>query len=165
MNKPPVLIIAVLVLAGCGASGASFKQEAIESLGENETIIYIYRPDTLVGIINFDVSFLHLNGKSLGRIRIGGYLPIVVSQGVYDISTTESMFGNDTGKILAQAKFEVKPGPPVYLRYTEDFEHFIPLVIDNFAIVSYSGAYRFELVSPEEAMPEISKTELLETME
>src|SRR5262245_39592664 len=47
--------------------------------------LYIYRPTTIIGIANFDVPFLHLNGKRLTRIQIGGHLSISVPPGKHKL--------------------------------------------------------------------------------
>src|SRR5258705_12333858 len=64
--------LAVLVLlAGCGATGTEFKPELNKPDG-NHALLYVYRPDTIIGVGNADVPFIHLDGQRLARIRIGG---------------------------------------------------------------------------------------------
>ena len=90
-----------LLLCGCVASGQQFKLEAKPD--SNRALLYVYRPATIIGIGNPDVPFIHLDGRRLGRIRIGGYLAIPISPGRHKLTTTESLLGNDIGRIRGDA--------------------------------------------------------------
>src|SRR5262245_66510299 len=59
--------------------------------------LYVYRPSTIIGIGNLDVPFLHLDGKLLTRIRIGGHLSVSVSPGRHQPRNTELLLGIDRG--------------------------------------------------------------------
>jgi uncharacterized protein DUF2846 len=124
--------------------------------------LYVYRPNTIIGIGNLDVPFLHLDGKLLTRIRIGGHLSVSVSPGKHKLTTTESLFGSDTGKIRGQAIITVPPGATLYLRYTEGFGTFVPIPLPQGVLVVSSGQFRFEAVARPEALVEISGTQPLE---
>lgn len=124
--------------------------------------LYIYRPNTIIGIGNFDVPFLHLDGKRLTRIRIGGHLSVSVSPGKHKLTTTESLFGSDTGKIRGQAIVAAPPGSTLYLRYTEGFGSFVPIPLPQGVLVVSSGQFRFEAVPKSEALAEISGTQPLQ---
>jgi len=156
--KAPLLLVSALITA-CGASGPQFKPEATSA---SDVSLYIYRPDTMVGIINFDVPFIHLNDTLLTRIRIGGYLVKRVAPGKHKLTTTESLFGSDTGKVRGETTFEAGAGSPVYLRYTEQFKKVTPIVLPNVVVISSTGDYRFELVDEETALSELRETERLE---
>jgi hypothetical protein len=116
-----------------------------------KTFIYVYRETSLIGIANFDVSFLHVDGRRLARISMGGFLPIAVSPGQHTLTTTQSLFGSDTGKLLAQATVTLPPGAIMYLRYSEGYKSFVPVVVPGFVAVLSSHYYRFERVPGPEA--------------
>lgn len=119
-------------------------------------LIYVYRQTSLIGIANFDVPFLHINGRQLGRISMGGYIPITVSPGQHKVTTTESLFGGDTGKVRGQAIVTVPAGATVYLRYSETFKTFEPIVLPKGVFVNSTGNYRFEPVAASTAKSEMS---------
>ena len=104
----------------------------------------------------FDVPFLHIDGRQLTRIRMGGYVPIAVSPGQHKLTTTESLFGSDTGKIRGQAIVTVPAGATVYLRYSETFKTFEPVALPKGVYVNSTGNYRFEPVAASEAKSEMS---------
>jgi hypothetical protein len=85
-RKLAATLTTVLLLSGCGASGQQFKAEV--NPDSNRALLYVYRPSTLIGIGNADVPFLHLDGRRLARIRIGGYLAIPISPGRHKLTTT-----------------------------------------------------------------------------
>src|SRR5438105_1326680 len=114
-------------LAGCGATGSQFNPQANKP-GPNTALVYVYRPQTLIGIGNPDVPITHLDKHRLARIRIGGSLAIPVSPGRHTLTTTESLLGSDTGKIRGETVFSVPAGTTLYLRYTESFKTFVPIV-------------------------------------
>ena len=109
-----------------------------------------------------DVPFIHLDGRRLTRIRIGGHLSVSVSPGQHKLTTTESLFGSDTGRIRGQAVFSVPAGTTLYLRYTEGFKTIAPIVLPKGAFLVSSGNYRFEAVLKSEALAEIANTQALE---
>ncbi len=150
-------LVALLQLSGFEASA----QQSTAS-GSSAARLYVYRPSTIIGIGNLDVPFLHLDGKRLTRIRIGGHLSVSVSPGKRKLTTTESLLGSDTGKIRGQAIVTVPPGATLYLRYTEGFGTFVPIPLPQGAVVLSSGQYRFEAISKSEAIVEMSGSQPLE---
>jgi len=154
--------LAVLVLlAGCGATGTEFKPELNKPDG-NHALLYVYRPDTIIGVGNADVPFIHLDGQRLARIRIGGYLAIPASTGRHKLTTTESLLGKDTGKVRGQTTVAAPAGATVYLRYTEGFKRITPIALPAGVFVETTGEYRFEFVPAAEAALEMAKTKALE---
>lgn len=147
-----------MLLTGCGASGQQFNAGALKP-APGRALVYVYRPSTIVGIGNADVPFLHLNGRRLTRIRIGGYFATSISPGSHKITTTESLLGNDTGKIRGAATFTAKPNSTVYLRYTEGFSSMVPIVAPKGALLLSTGYFRFESVPKDEALAELADTQ------
>lgn len=154
-----VSFVLILLLTACGASGPQFK--AAPPASKYDVLIYVYRPNTMIGIINFDVPFIHLDGNLLTRIRIGGYLARRVAPGRHTLSTTESLFGRDTGKVRGETIFEAGPGATVYLRYTEHFKTITPIILPNAVFISSTGDFRFEMVDEPTALQELAETEQL----
>jgi hypothetical protein len=150
-------LVALLQLLGFAASAQQRTGPSSQAAR-----LHVYRPSTLIGIGNLDVPFLHLDGKRLTRIRIGGRLSISVSPGKHRLTTTESLLGSDTGKIRGQAIVTVPPGATLYLRYTEGFGSFVPILLPKGVLVVSSGQFRFEAVPKSEALTEISGTQPLE---
>jgi hypothetical protein len=160
-NQLTAVIIAVLSLLGSAASSAQ-DQPGLNKPNGNRTLLYVYRPFTLIGIANFDVPFIHLDGQRLTRIRIGGHLVIPISPGRHKLTTTESLLGSDTGRVRGETTFSTPAGSTLYLRYTESFKTFGPIVLPGGAFVESSGNYRFEPVAKSEALVELAKTKPLE---
>lgn len=150
-----------LLLSGCGASGEQFKLGAIKP-PPGRALLYVYRPGTIVGIGNADVAFLHLDGKRLARIRIGGYLAVPISPGQHKVKTTESLLGSDTGKIRAETTFSAQAGSTVYLRYTEGFSSFVPIMLPKTTVVLSSMYFRFEPVPERQALADLAETQAIE---
>jgi hypothetical protein len=156
-----VALLSMLLLSGCGATGTQFRAETIK-LNANSALLYVYRPPALLGIGNADVPIMHLDGRRLTRIRIGGYLALPISPGRHKLITTESLLGSDTGKIRGETTFSVPPGSTLYLRYTESFRTFVPIPLPVGVVVISSGDFRFEFVPEAEAMAELANTKTLE---
>ena len=144
-----VLIVALL-LVGPKLTSAQ-PVSGIQQQNQPKTLIYVYRETSLIGIANFDVSFLHVDGRRLTRISMGGFIPIAVSPGQHTLTTTQSLFGSDTGKLRAKATVTVPPGAIMYLRYSEGYKSFLPVVVPGFVAVLSSHYYRFERVPRSEA--------------
>jgi len=155
-----LLALATLSVVVCEASAQD--QPAQTKPGGNSTRIYVYRPFTMIGIANFDVPFIHLDGRRLTRIRIGGYLVVPISPGRHKLTTTESLLGGDTGRVRGETTFTAPAGSTLYFRYTEGFKTFVPIVLPHGAFVESSGSFRFEPVQKSEALAELANTKPLE---
>jgi hypothetical protein len=156
-----VVLAAALLLTGCGASGEQFKVGALKPTA-GRALVYVYRPSTFVGIANSEVAFLHLDGRRLARIRIGGYLAVPVSPGQHKVTTTQSAGDADTGKVLSERSFSVHAGSTVYLKYTEGFSSFVPIILPKTAVVLSSLYHRFDAVPEREALAELAETQALQ---
>jgi hypothetical protein len=155
-------LAAVVLLAGCGASGEQFKVGAMKP-PSGRALLYVYRPSTLVGIGNPEVAFLHLDGRRLARIRIGGYLAVPVSPGQHKVTTTKSQGDSDSGNVLSEKSFSARAGSTVYLKYTEGFSTFVPIILPNTALVLSSTYHQFDVVPEREALTELAQTQSLHT--
>jgi hypothetical protein len=149
------------LLFGCVATGAQFKPEANKP-SVYGALLYVYRPYTLIGTANADVPIMHLDGQRMTRIRIGGYLNVPISAGQHKLTTHESLLGSDTGRVRGETRFSVRAGSTLYLRYTECFKTFVPIVLPVGVVVISSGDYRFEYVPEVEALAELANTKPLE---
>jgi hypothetical protein len=153
--------VMLILLAGCGATGTQFKPELIKADG-NRALLYVYRPDTIIGVGNADVPFIHLDGRRLTRIRIGGYLATPVSAEKHKLTTTESLLGKDTGKVRGETTFAAPAGSTIYLRYAEAFKRITPIALPTGIFVESTGNYRFDYVPEVDALVEIAKTKALD---
>ena len=163
MMRTGVTSVAFAILSTflCEPSRAQ-DQPAQPKPGGNSTQIYVYRPFTVLGIANLDVPFIHLDGRLLTRIRIGGHLVVSVPPGKHKLTTTESLLGSDTGRVRGETTFTVPSGATLYFRYTEGFKTFVPIVLPHGAFVESSGSFRFEPVRKAEALAELANTKPLE---
>lgn len=109
-----------------------------------------------------DVPFIHLDGRRLTRIRIGGHFVVPVSTATHKLATTESFLGSDTGKLRGETKFSAPAGSTVYLRYTESFGSATAITLPKGGFLETSGDFRFESVPEPEALAAIAKTKPLE---
>jgi Protein of unknown function (DUF2846) len=160
-NRIAAALIAVFSFVGCAVSGPQLQAEPSKPDG-GRALLYVYRRFTLIGIANPDVPIIHLDGRRLTRIRIGGYFVIPISTGRHKLTTTESLFGGDTGRVRGEATFAAPAGSTLYLRYTESFKSFAPVVLPKGAFFESSGDYRFESVPASEALGELASTKPLE---
>ena len=148
-------VTVAVLLFGLQLTNAQPVGSAQKSPGE-KALIYVYRETSIIGIANFDVSFLHVDGRRVTRISMGGYIPITVSPGQHKLMTTQSLFGSDTGKIRGQATVMVPAGATMYLRYSEGYKSFVPIVLPGAAFVVSSHYYRFERVTASVAKNEMA---------
>jgi len=155
-------LLLVPCLSGCGASGPQFAPDLVKPV-PGRALVYVYRTDTLIGIGNADVSIMHLDGRRITRIRIGGHIAFPVTPGKHRLTTTESMLGDDTGKIRGETTFSVSAGSTAYFRYSETYKSFVPIVLPGVVIVHATANIGFEPVPQAEALAELAKTKRLES--
>jgi hypothetical protein len=160
-SKLAIALVSTLLLVGCIATGAQFRPDTIKP-NANGALLYVYRSPTLIGIANPDVPIMHLDGQRLTRIRIGGYLAVLISQGRHRLTTTESLLGSDTGRVRGETTFSLPAGSTLYLRYTESFKTFVAIPLPTGVAVASSGDYHFEFVSETDALAELASTKPLE---
>ncbi len=158
MKKILYFVIASLLI-GCGATGIKFQVE--ESVDDESALIYVYRSPTFIGIINFDVPFIKLNGKTIGNIKIGGYYPLHVKPGRHTITTVESLFGKDTGRVRGKTVIEIGKGEVAYLKYGEYFKDITIIPLPYVIYFSSTGDFKFQYVEKQKALVEITKTKRL----
>jgi uncharacterized protein DUF2846 len=154
------VLLSFLILSGCGASGPQFAPDLVKP-APGHALVYVYRPDTLIGIGNADVSIMHLDGRRITRIRIGGHIAFPVTPGKHRLTTTESMLGEDTGKIRGETTFSVSAGSTAYFRYSETYKSFVPIVLPGVVIVHATANIGFEPVPQAEALAELATTKRL----
>jgi hypothetical protein len=155
------LLALVLLLAGCGASGQPFSTASIAP-PKSGAMLYLYRPKTIIGIGNPDVSFVHLDGKPLTRLRIGGYLALPLKPGSHEILATTSLLGADTGNVRAKAVVNVPPAGRIFVRYSEAYKGFVPIILPKVGAVITQMEFRFDEVPESEALGELADTKALE---
>ena len=156
------LLLSFLILSGCGASGPQFAPELVKPV-PGRALVYVYRPDTLIGIGNADVPFLRLDGRPITRIRIGGHIAFPVTPGRHRLTTTESLLGNDTGKVIGDTTFSTPAGSTAYFRYSQTYKSFVPIILPGVVIVHATANIGFEPVPEAEALAELAQTKRLES--
>ena len=165
MHRIVVIFLTLTILVGCGATGPKFTAGESPEVGPNEVLLVVYRPETVIGIGNFDVPILHLDDRRLTRMRIGGHIMLVTSTGRHILRTTESLFGKDTDTTRGRADFEGRGGGTVYFRYTESFESIMAFPIGDVIYVTSTGKYIFDPVSEAVALQELLRTRRMEIEE
>jgi predicted small lipoprotein YifL len=163
MLRITALIAAIITLAACGRAYGPQFQPDLTKPDAGRARLYVYRPDTVIGSANADVSLMHLDGRRLTRMRIGGSVVVPISPGQHHLRTTQSLLGGDTGRVLGETTFTTAPGSTIYFRYTEGFKSVTATVLPKGgAVFEGSGDFRFEQVPEPEALSELAKTKPLE---
>lgn len=79
--KKITLIVALLLLSACSATGSKFSDMQLPD--EGKARIYVYRPSAFIGGgMSFSVG---VNQENIGRLKSGGYLTKQLSPGDYDV--------------------------------------------------------------------------------
>ena len=152
------LIMATLV-GGCAVTGQTDLDAVRPENGRS--LLYVYRKSTFVGSANSDVSFLHIDGKPVGRINIGGNRVISVTPGEHKLRTSQSFFGSDTGKSVAEFAVTVSPDATSFVRYEEGLASLSVISVGKTTVGNGTGYFRFEKVEPNIARQEIADTQTL----
>lgn len=90
-------IICVVILSGCVATGNSYVKTA--NPGESEARLYIYRPSYFMRSGSY--PSLLVDSTSIGALKNGGYITVVVPSGSHTITIPQSAlhWGNATRTI------------------------------------------------------------------
>lgn len=84
------VVLAFLILAGCAAEGEKYDPVRAEAPGKSG-VIYIYRPKgSLWG--RGESPHIHINNKSFGQLKAGGYIRAVLPEGEYDVTVLQTLF-------------------------------------------------------------------------
>ena len=105
-----LLIVAVLIIAGCSATGAKFSGLVLPK--ESKSVLYIYRPDTFVngGL----APYLFINDKKKEKLKNGGYQVFSLFPGVYKLTLDGNTFEWPYRKVELQV--EAKENEIVFVR-------------------------------------------------
>jgi hypothetical protein len=163
MLRITIALAAIVTLAACAtADGPQFQPE-LKKPEAGRARLYVYRPDTIIGMANAYPSIIHLDGRRLAPMRIGGSIMVPVLPGQHKLTTTYARIDGDTGRVLGETTFAAVPGATVYLRYTEGFKNVTATVLPKGgAYFEGAGDYRFEQVPEPEALAELAKTKALQ---
>jgi len=137
MNRRlPRMVLPLFLVLGCAASGASFRP--IESIPEGKAVVYIYRPNSLIGGgIRYHVA---VGNQRIVYLIRGGYFPYLAEPG-----ETEFWARTEAKETITS---DFKAGEVYYLKGTVG----IGLAV---------GRPRFEFVSQEIGAEEVAKCKLL----
>ena len=115
-SKMKKLFLLVLVLlAGCGATGAPFVLEKNSS--NAKAIIYFYRPSIAINCCVAPNVFV--NNHKIGQLKNGGYLSATVSPGSVDLETVNESVGFKPLKL----SIEAEAGQTYYFRWSAAAVH------------------------------------------
>lgn len=158
-------MLACALAAPAAAQDAARPESKAAAKTGGRSMLYVYREKTFIGIANWEIPYLHLDGRPVTRIKIGGHMAIPVSPGTHTLKTTESLFGKDTGKVRGQTKITVRGGSTVYLRYSESISSFVPIIIPGVVSIVHMGfKMGFEPVPNEQGKSELANTSALERL-
>lgn len=144
-----ICVLSPLLLAGCSvATGKQFARHPTPT--ENEALIYIYRPHTLVG--NADKPDIRINQASIGTLYAGGFLRTMVPLGQHTLTLTKDSKGRQWSYPDRSVKLPIIRSGVVYLRYTPTMRS--GGYSGNQQIIIHS--YKFEPVSEAGALEELS---------
>ena len=105
------VLLTAAALTACGASGPQFLPELIRTGSETSTIV-VYRLSQSVG--RAYTAEIVLDGKTMGRLRDGGYIRSVVPPGQHVIEIDKAFF--ETGG-RNPTKLNTVAGQAYFVRY------------------------------------------------
>jgi hypothetical protein len=106
------LLLAVLTLSACSATGPIFSRAAQPI--KNEALVYLYRPDApYYGGIQ---SHFYVNGNKVASLNKEGYSAFYLSPGVHTIK--QHWTGMDNPKDTIQFQLELEAGETRFYRLT-----------------------------------------------
>jgi len=134
------IILAATLVAGCSASGPTFKP--IDPIPAGKGVVYIYREPGIVGSGVYGT--VTANKTPLTKIKTGGYFPYISNPGPvhFEVST----------EATNEADVIVEPGKEKYLKTTIGMGFFV-------------GHLKFSEVSPEIGKKEIGECKLLDPIQ
>jgi len=151
MKKIIYTILIFLTLSGCASSGEKFTE--LESVEDDQSIIYVMRPWRLYrGIAILDVL---INEEKVADLVNGGYIPVKVSpgSGILTISASLAARTNGWRNDPINLKYEIKPKETKFIMLDAPTNYILP--VGAYHIVSVNIDL-FEL-KQEEAMKFLPK--------
>lgn len=142
LKRCTLVLLAALVLAGCGASGPQFRPELIENSDAMSTI-FVYRMSQFVGK-GYTASIV-LDGQPMGRLKDGGYIYTSVPPGRHVVEIHKS-FLETGGRYPTELNTEA--GQTYFVRYDQTAQvigygsGLTPMVRDGFSLVPQEQALR-----------------------
>lgn len=142
-------VFSPLLLAGCSvATGKQFTRHSTPA--ENEALIYIYRPRTLIG--NANKPEIRINQNSVGTLYAGGFLSKMVPLGQHNLTLTRDGKGHQWGYPDRSVNLPITRSGGFYFRYTPTMRS--GGYSGNQQIIIHS--YKFEPVPEAAALEELS---------
>ncbi|MEM1145564.1 MAG: DUF2846 domain-containing protein [Pseudomonadota bacterium] len=103
-----ILLISVLFLSGCAASGPLFS-EVVPAEGKG--VLYVYRSNAMVNCCVSPV--IYINGAESGSLKNGGYIPVVLDPGTYEVAAENTSVGFNK----VSTKVEIVAGKSHYVKW------------------------------------------------
>lgn len=92
-----------------------------------ECPVWVYRTQTMFGILSPSLPYIFVNGVEIGTIAIGRSFCLNLPAGKYQVASREPLLympGSTSGSVIV----EVKEGePPQYIRYSKEMGAVIPM--------------------------------------
>jgi len=149
MKKISVIIL-ILFLVGCSATGPTFKPESTSN-SANATV-YVYRPFQYFNAGGWPK--IYVNGKEKFSLKNNGYGVIRLKPGSYRIKAEGSMLFTNWYPEPASIKLSVGANKVYYIRVTPQHDS----TYATGSTVALTGSAQIVLVTEAVAKKEISKT-------
>ena len=111
-NGTTLMLLCLLVLAGCSAQGAQFN--TLPTLGQGEAMITVYRPSA------FGLSGawpdIHVDGQKRGELKNGGYLLLRVPPGGHLVEMKGPITRWDIRAETLSCKPDIKAGETAFIK-------------------------------------------------
>ena len=143
-----------LILAGCAASGESFKDSVAQTraVSPGKALVYVYREASIYG--SGDLFDLYANDHLVSRMTNGGYFDIEVDPGqvalrVHEVVIPIQIVTHIINNVSLDARplytLQAKAGQTYYVKFKLDIPDFTmtPVSKDE-AVTAMSGMKRFD---------------------
>lgn len=141
MYKPFLIIVCLIALSGCSASGPAYSQ--YQSQEANSSVVYIYRPSKSVNCCV--APAVYIDGQKKNSLKNGGYVVYELEPGAHVVAVGDGKYGFEKSDL----QLDLSAGESYYLKWViGPLENFSELVLASVAGVSGSaiGARDYNLV-------------------
>lgn len=109
--------MAAFTSAGCStAFGPGF--EPMES-PQDKAIVYVYRAPTISGSMLSATPAVLVDGKRIGTLKNGGYVPTEMFSGKHTVTLQSTFFGKAVGNEVAKIAFDIAEGETRYFEFVQ----------------------------------------------
>lgn len=134
MKNSILIILALILCAGCAATGQKFVPA--NTMKSDEGIIYVYRPHRAANSGGYPV--ITLDGIKQGVLKDGGYLVVRAREGKHKVEQQYSIWNWDIN--ANPVTLNIKPGNNYYVRLLTDASASIEMVGNVRMLMTKRGA-------------------------